>query len=629
MFLFYYLIFYLRGASVPAMYIRQTKTCNSATGESYFTYRLVASARIGKQVRQSTKLNLGRHFPLPKAEWPELCARLESLLSLQRELAPLAVAPHIESLAQRYYAQLVVRKSAAVNSDTESTPDSSVVPDYQGVDVLSLELLQPRSVGVEHAGLQALTTLGLPAILEHVGLNGIQRSCALGSIIGRMAVPGSELSTWSWLRERSSLGELLEVDFEGVALSQLYRSSDLLVRHRDAIEQQLFGRITELFSLPTTVTLYDLTNSYFEGEMAGNYQAKRGHSKEKRTDCPLVTLGLVLDGSGFIRRSRVFDGNVSEGSTLEGMLTGLNAPSEALVIMDRGIATEANIAWLVTHHYRYLVVNREHSRQFDNNQPVVTTTTASKEIIRMQRVLSDDGKEVRLYCHSEKREEKENAISDCFSKRFEDGLSKLADGLTKPRSEKRLDKLNERIGRLKERCHGIGQHYTINLTPDETGKKVIELTWEKTPVVGTMVTHPGVYCLRSNETNWDETTLWQTYSTLTDIEAVFRSLKSELGLRPIYHQTQKRTEGHLFITVLAYQAVQVLRKQLKDCNQTSSWQKLRDTLSIQQRVTATFQQRNGTTLHIRKATLAEPKLQKIYDTLRISATPGGIKKTTI
>jgi transposase len=548
---------------------------------------------------------------------------------MQKELVPMAVPPHIESLAQRYYAQLVVRKSATENSEAESTLDSSAVPDYQEVDVLSLELVQPRSVGVEHAGLQALTALGLPEILESVGLNGIQRSCALGSIIGRMAVPGSELSTWNWLRERSSLGELLDVDFEGVALSQLYRSSDLLIRHRDAIEQQLFGRITELFSLQTTVTLYDLTNSYFEGEMAGNDQAKRGHSKEKRTDCPLVTLGLVLDGSGFIRRSRVFDGNVSEGSTLEGMLTGLNAPSGALVIMDRGIATEANITWLATNNYRYLVVNRELSRQFDNTQPVATTTTASNDIIRMQRVLSDDGNEVRLYCHSEKREEKEKAISGFFAKRFEDGLTKLADGLTKPRSEKRLDKLTERIGRLKERCKGIGQHYTIELTPDETGKKVITLTWEKIPVIGTMVTHPGVYCLRSNETSWDETTLWQTYNTLTDIEAVFRSLKSELGLRPIYHQTQQRTEGHLFITVLAYQAVQVLRKRLKDHNQTSSWEKLRDTLSVQQRVTATFQQRNGKTLHIRKATIAEPKLQEIYTNLKISSTPGGIKKTTI
>ena len=556
-----------------------------------------------------------------------MCTRLESLLSGQGELTPVAVAPHIEALAQRYYAQLVTRKSEAITPDAE-TSDNSAVSDYQEVDVLSLKLVQPRSVGVEHAGLQALTKLGLPEILERVGLNGIQRSCALGSIIGRMALPGSELSTWHWLRERSSLGELLEVDFEGVALSQLYRASDLLVRHRETIEQQLFGRITELFTLPTTVTLYDLTNSYFEGEMAGNRQAKRGRSKEKRTDCPLVTLGLVLDGSGFIRRSRVFDGNVSEGTTLEGMLTGLNAPAEAVVIMDRGIATEANIAWLVAHHYRYLVVNREQSRQFDDNQPVVTTTTASDEIIRMQRVLSLDGKEVRLYCHSEKRAEKEEAISGRFMERFEEGLTKLADCLTKPRGEKRYEKLAERIGRLKERCHGIGQHYTITLTPDESGTKASALTWEKTPVSGTMVTHPGVYCLRSNETGWDETTLWQTYTMLTDLEAVFRSLKSELGLRPIYHQTAERTQGHLFITVLAYQAVQVLRKQLKEGNQGSSWQRLREILSVQQRVTATFQKRNGNTLHIRKATVAEAKLKEIYGILKISATPGGTKKMT-
>ena len=610
------------------MYIRQTKTSNSAIGESYLTFRLVASVRIGKQVRQCTRLNLGRHFSLPKTEWPVLCTRLESLLSGQQELTPVAVSQHIEVLAQRYYSQLVTRKSEASTPDGDIASDKSAASDYQEVDVQSLELVQPRSVGVEHAGLQALSKLGLPEILERVGLNGIQRSCALGSIIGRMAAPGSELSTWNWLRERSSLGELLEVDFEGVALSQLYRASDLLVRHRDSIEQQLFGRITELFTLPTTVTLYDLTNSYFEGEMAGNRQAKRGLSKEKRSDCPLVTLGLVLDGSGFIRRSRVFDGNVSEATTLEGMLTGLNAPAEAVVIMDRGIATEANIAWLVAHHYRYLVVNRELSRQFDDNQPVVTTKTASDEIIRMQRVLSEDGKEVRLYCHSEKRAEKEDAISARFMERFEEGLGKLADGLTKPRCEKRYEKLAERIGRLKERCHGIGQHYTVTLTPDESGTKAQGLTWEKTPVNGSMVTHPGVYCLRSNEIGWDETTLWQTYTMLTDLEAVFRSLKSELGLRPIYHQTAARTEGHLFITVLAYQAVQVLRKQLKDRNKSCSWVRLREILSVQQRVTATFQQRGGNTLHIRKATVAEAKLKEIYGIFKISTTPGGTKKMT-
>ena len=140
------------------------------------------------------------------------------------------------------------------------------------------------------------------------------------------------------------------------------------------------------------------------------------------------------------------------------------------------------------------------------------------------------------------------------------------------------------------------------------------------------MTHPGVYCLRTNETTWDEPTLWHTYTMLTDLEAVFRCLKSELGLRPVFHHKEHRADGHLFITVLAYQAVQVIRRKLKERGVTTSWAGLRGILSVQQRVTASFRQRDGRTLHIRKATVAEQKLKNIYDALGISAEPGGIKK---
>src|SRR5664280_2939560 len=128
-----------------------------------------------------------------------------------------------------------------------------------------------------------------------------------------------------------------------------------------APKSSLFTRITDLFGFSTTITLYDLTNTYFEGEVPHNTKARHGRSKEKRTDCPLVTLGLVLDGSGFVRRSQTFAGNVSEAGTLETMLQNLGAPPDALV-MDAGIATEANIQWLRTKGYGYLVVSRERSR---------------------------------------------------------------------------------------------------------------------------------------------------------------------------------------------------------------------------------------------------------------------------
>jgi hypothetical protein len=299
-----------------------------------------------------------------------------------------------------------------------------------------------------------------------------------------------------------------------------------------------------------------------------------------------------------------------------------------LVILDRGIATEANIAWLKQNNHRYLVVSRERARQFDPDQ-ASETLTASQETIRLQRVLSEDGAEVRLYCHSAGRATKETAIADRFAQRFEAGLARLAAALAKPRGQKRIATVFERIGRLKQSSHGVAQHYQVVVTPDETGSKAVALTWEKTPVEGSMLTHPGVYCLRSNETGWDAARLWQTYTMLTDLEAVFRGLKSELGLRPVFHHIERRTEGHLFITVLAYQLVHAVRLRLKPSGQMLSWIGLREILSVQQRVTATFRQRDGRTLHVRKATLAEPELRNIYTTLGIEASPGGVRKHVV
>ena len=614
------------------MFIRKTATRNKSANESYFTFRLVTSERTGKQVRQITLLNLGRQFDLPQDDWPRLCARIEALLAGQAGM--LRESEVIETLAQRYAARLIVAAPEpappAVPSAPSGSPAKSAASDpvFAEVDVTSLQLIQPRSAGVEAAGLAAMDWLGIDPILTDLGFNGIQRAAVAGSLIGRMAAPGSELATWRWLGERSALGELLGVNFDTMPLMQLYRTSDLLIRHRDKIEEALFGRIQDLFGLPVTVTLYDLTNTYFEGTAAGMPKAARGRSKEKRSDCPLVTLGLVLDASGFVRRSKMFAGNVAECTTLEDMLKGLTAPKGALVIMDAGIATEANIAWLKKQEYRYLVVSRERGRQFDPDQ-AVDTLTASNEMIQLQRVLSKNGTEVRLYCHSTGRDTKETAISGRFVTRFETGLTKLAAGLSKPRAQKKLADIQQRIGRLKEKSRGIGQHYEITVTPDETGTKAAAIAWTKTPVEGSMLTHPGVYCLRSNETTWDAAKLWHTYTMLTDLEAVFRGLKSELGLRPVYHHKEERTEGHLFITVLAYQLVQTIRRKLEAAGETISWSRLREILSVQQRVTATFRQRDGRTLHVRKTTVAEPALRKIYDALAIDAAPGGVRKLTV
>lgn len=607
------------------MYIRRTQTRRTDDGQRYFTYRLVRSERIADKVRQITLLNLGRHFEIEQQHWVSLCARIEELVHGQTTLLPVACPAEVEVEAQRVTAQLLTRQSetATARADTAS------VNDIQLLDVDSLQLIRPRSVGVEQLGLWAMEQVGFESLLERLGIITPMRAAIVGSIIGRMAAPASERATHTWLRQRSGLGELLAVDYESMDLNRLYRASDQLIKHQSSIEQTVFKRINDLFGYTTTVTLYDLTNTYFEGGLKTNPKAQRGHSKEKRSDCPLLTLGLVLDGSGFVRRSRVFAGNVSEGQTLAEMLLGLGAPATALVVMDRGMASEANLSWLKDNGYRYLVVSRARRRAFDPDLAIVIET-AGKQKIHLQRDLSSDGSEVRLYCYSEARAEKERAMEKLFAERFEAGLQKLAEGLSRPRSHKNISKLWVRIGRLKEKSWGTAQHFQIEIVADATKPDQAQaIVWQRQPIDGTRLTHPGVYCLRSNETGWDSERLWRTYIMLTDLEAVFRSLKSELGLRPVYHHKQARCDGHLLITVLAYQFVQIIRQQLKLHGIEDSWKTLRQSMAGQCRITASFRRPDGKALHVRKATRAEPQQRLVYTALDINPAPGGITKTVI
>jgi len=602
------------------MFIRQTKTNTSSSGEAYFTYRLVESKRNGVKVSQRTLLNLGRNFQIPREQWSDLCERIDQILNAQDPL--FAVDEVVEKTAQHIYCQLIALRSEAIPAS------ATVIDNFQEMDVNSLQVIKPRSVGAEHVALEALKELKLPQVLESVGLNGRQQAAAMGNIVGRMCEPRSELATWNWLQNKSALGELLEFDFESMPLMQLYRASDCLIKHQSAIESHLFKQVQNLFNFTPSVTLYDLTNTYFEGRAENNSKAKRGRSKEKRSDCPLITLGLTLDASGFIRQSKVFDGNVTEGLTLKVMLEQLNAPKGALVIMDAGIATEKNIDWLIENDFKYLVVSRSRKRDFDMGKARSIESACGHEIY-LQRTDGERGNEVKLCCWSQQRARKDEEINESFRLKFEAELQKLAEGLSKPRCTKKRDRVNERLGRLKQHYQRVAQHYRIEMTLDEKGNIVTSLKWYFEPSSNSKQTHPGVYALRSNLLDWDDETLWRTYTMLTDLEAVFRSLKSELGMRPVYHHKESRCDGHLFITVLAYQAVQVIRRKLKEQGIQLSWQSLRDILEVQRRVTITFKQKDGRTLHVRKSSTPEAELANIYEILKLDANPGGIRKMTI
>ena len=356
------------------MYIRQTTTRSKKDGSSYQSYRLVESFRVGNKVKQQTLLNLGTEFSISRDSWGELTNRIEAILHHQPSLLPLNET--IEAEAQRIASNLLLR-----NKEYASSDEHVATADYCTVDIDSIESSELRSVGLEHMAYDALQSLQLDTQLSALGLNRTEVATAIGTIIGRMIAPGSELSTHRWLQRESGLGEILDYDFNQCSLSRLYRVSDQLLQHRDELETHLFARECTLFDLSCTITLYDLTNTFFEGSGKYNDQAVRGRSKEKRSDCPLVTLGLVLDSSGFPRSSRVFAGNASEPATLETMVTSLaGAEANALIVMDAGIATEANLQWLQERNYRYLVVSRKRHVEWDEELSQIVRVQGTNEV---------------------------------------------------------------------------------------------------------------------------------------------------------------------------------------------------------------------------------------------------------
>ena len=630
------------------MFIRRTKTRTTDEGVEYFSYRLVDSSRVAGKVRQRTLLNLGSHFAVPQSQWPELCQRIEQLLYHQPDLLleldePLEhEAESIVGLLLRNQADDLFPSSTIAASDKK---EGSVAEDLQRVDIDSIQVSDARSCGGEWLALSAMQEVGLMEHLQEIGFNRNQMAAAVGNIVGRMVQPGSELSTHEWLQRNSALGELLGIEYEKMGLSALYRASDLLWSKHEEIEQFLYQQHQRYFALEEQITLYDLTNTFFEGSGKYNEHAAYGHSKERRNDCPLVTLAVVLDGSSFSRRSRIFAGNVGEPTTLQQMIGQLQStpkrkeePSGEMepmdlqplptIVMDAGIASQENIAWLEANGYRYIVVSRKRQMSFDEGA-AVTVKERENDTVRAYRVERDNG-EVELYCHSQRKELKEQSMADRASSRFEAELKHLAEGLQLPRRTKGIKAVCEKLGRLKQQYSSVARYYEIRTEQDEQQQKVTALHYQRIePQQSDPNTHPGVYCLRSNQREWSEQQLWSTYTMLTDLEAVFRSLKSELGMRPVFHQKTHRVEGHIFITLLAYNLIHQLRLRLKAQGIDDSWSKIRTTMSTQQRVTVTLRGEQESQIHIRQSHKPNAGQKQILKALHIPEMVGERSKTTV
>jgi transposase len=280
------------------------------------------------------------------------------------------------------------------------------------------------------------------------------------------------------------------------------------------------------------------------------------------------------------------------------------------------------------NNYTYLVVNREQKRIFDTNK-AITIETKSNSIVQIYKEISDDKTEARLYCYSERRQFKESTIENKISTEFEKQINNINDNLTKKRCKKDKMVIERRIGRLFEKYSEISQHYSVVVEDNSLSKSSLDqliatkIILTKKSVAGSMIDKPEVYCLRSNKLTMTPHEMWIQYSRLTDIDSVFKSLKSDLGLRPIYHKNNERIESHLFITVLAYQCVHIIRNVLKESGIDESWWSIRNYVASHGRLTFVLPKKDGSLELIRKAIHPQGWQIDIYNALGITTRPGG------
>jgi transposase len=587
------------------MYIR--KTTKIAKGKTYTHYLLVESVHTPKGPRQRTICSLGSLGPGPLEQWHALARKVEAALAGQRSLEP--TARPMEPLVDK----------------VPPSPQRPGLSTAQGtpVDPEQIALEEAREAGPVHVGHQMWQQLGVGAILRRAGLSAW--ACVLSEVmtLNRLICPLSEHATPDWLR-RTAVGDILGTEFATLTEDALYRNLDKLHPHREQIERELAAREQQLFHLDGTIYLYDLTSTYFEGQVVRNRQAKRGDARDKRSDCKQVLVGLVLDRDGFPQAHEIFAGNRQDRSTVPEMLARLKqrtgTTAGATVVVDRGMAYEENLAQIRAQGLHYIVAGRQAERdawlaelEADDWEEVVRTPSPRNRYQHKSRVQikrRQQGHEVYVLCLSAGREETDRAIRQTHEQRLLADLAALRQRIEKGQL-KDTAKIHQGIGRLKERHPRVARYYQIAY--DATDKR---LSWqEDTRKKAVAAQLDGSYVLKTDRPELSAEEIWRTYTLLTRVEAAFRAMKSPLMERPIFHHLQRRTETHIFLCILAYHLLVAIEKKFLDQGTHTSWWSLRQQLSTHQVVTVVLPTSNGHLVKIRKGTTPEPTHRAIYETL--------------
>ena len=506
------------------MYLRHTTRVKDGKAHTY--WRLVRSVRVGRKVIQQTVAQLGEL----DAEGHARAKALARTITGGREQTDLFRSPEPAGEAVRVRLDRVRVERGRIFGDV-----------WLGWTFWRALRLDEVCAQLLPDGREAVPWATMVAVL----------------VLARLCEPSSELHlAEDWYR-RTALEDLLAVPAALVNDDRCYRALDRLLPHKTALEQHLVARLGELFTLEYDLLLYDVTSTYFEGQAARNPLAQHGHSRDHRPDCRQVCVALVVTREGLPLGYELFAGNRTDVTTVQEIVETMETrygAAQRIWVMDRGMTSAKNLAWLRQTGRRYLVgTPKSELRQWAHQLTETRDWQMVRDGVDAKRCVGPEGTETFVLIRSRERREKERAMHERFSRRIEIGLASLARRLARARRPLERGPLERQLGRLLARNSRAARRYAITLEAAPTVAAGLRLTWTARPEWDAWAqSSEGCYVLRSNIPDWSPEDLWRTYIQLTEAEAAFRIHKSDLSIRPIWHQREDRVKAHILVCFLAY-----------------------------------------------------------------------------
>ena len=603
------------------MYFKFHYRKNKSAPEVEPYFRLVESYRnFEDRICHRTMLNVGYLPNLERKQLWDIQTRLTNLSNGKTNIFDSA-----DSVVNQYVSQFYKQMLGLKTID----PGSGNVQKW--VDADTIKHTQVKEIGAEWLCYQALDQLGISTFFKGLGWDTAQIQLSLTQIIARAVYPVSEFQTTRLIQDNSAICQVTSYPIEQITKDKLYKNALSLYESKDVIEQYLSTKTNELFDLEDKIVLYDLTNTYFEGEKRNSAMAKFGRSKEKRSDAKLIVLALVINQEGFLKYSQIFEGNTTDSATLAKIIDKLRLKttengSKATVVLDAGIATDENLQLLDQMGYQYVCVSRSKLKNYQavKDTPAQSVKTRNGQSLQLQRVGTEKTTDYYLKVSSPGKLLKEKGMKTLFETRFEAELEKIQQSLGKKHGVKKTQKVNQRIGRALQKSPSVSKYYDIEVVEKEVGT-VQSITWKKGEREAKE--ELGIYFLRTNMAVEQEAQLWKTYNIIREIESTFRSLKTDLDLRPIYHKNDDATMAHLHLGILAYWVVNTIRYQLKAKGLHHNWKEIKRISSTQKLVTTQAKDQQDKTVEITKCSEPIQDLKQVYELLKYKSYP--LHKTKI